>query len=249
MAGKGARRVPYAFGALHLEEMTPREGSEPSLHHIQVKRTARYATFGVPGADIREVWIVCHGYAQLARYFIERFRVIAAPHRLIVAPEALNHYYLDGGFRGASSRVGATWMTTEDRESEIADYVAYLDEVRREIFRSVPRDRCRLTVLGFSQGVATVARWVAAGNAEADRVILWAGSLPAELAPEGAKRLMGNGRYLTVVAGDADQFITPKVLEAQMATLAELGVTVEVTRYSGKHEIESSTLERLANTE
>ncbi len=174
------------FGA-----MTPKDEPTVALHHITVERTARYAVLGQPGPGVRDVWIVCHGHAQLAKNFIERFRVIDAPYRLIVAPEALNHYYLDGGFRGASSRVGATWMTTEDRDAEIADYVAYLDALHDEIFRLVPRTLCRLTVLGFSQGVATAARWVAAGKANPDRVVLWAGSLPTELSESGAKRLMG----------------------------------------------------------
>jgi hypothetical protein len=94
-----------------------------------VLRTARYATLGRLDESVREVWIVCHGYAQLAGRFIERFRCIAAPHRLIVAPEALSRFYTErgSGFHGPASQIGATWMTSEDREAEIQDYVAYLD--------------------------------------------------------------------------------------------------------------------------
>ena len=216
------------------------------LRHIAVRRTARYAMIGEPGAHIRDVWIVCHGHAQLAKKFIERFRVIEARDRLIVAPEALNRYYLDGGFRGASSRVGATWMTTEDRESEISDYVFYLDALHAEIFRVVPRDKCKLRVLGFSQGVATAARWVAAGNANPDEVILWAGSLPTELTAEGAAHCNGGGRPLLIVGGEQDEYITSKVMKDQLATLEALGVTVEVTRFAGGHEMDSATLSKIA---
>ncbi len=229
--------------------MTPKDESAVALHHISVKRTARYAVLGHPGPSVRDVWMVCHGHAQLAKNFVERFRVIDAPDRVIVAPEALNHYYLDGGFRGASSRVGATWMTTEDREAEIEDYVAYLDELHDEIFRLVPRAQSRLTVLGFSQGVATAARWVAAGKANPDRVVLWAGSLPTELSESGAKRLMGGGDALRIVVGDADQFITPKILDTQITMLDSLGVSPAVMRFRGGHEIDGPTLVSIAMEE
>lgn len=244
MRSKKARHVPSLGAVVHLPRMSP-DGKPPVVRHIAVGRTARYALLGEPGPHIREVWIVCHGHAQLAQKFIERFRGIASPTRLIVAPEALNHYYLDGGFRGPSSKVGATWMTTEDRESEIADYVGYLDALDKEIFAAVPREQCTLRVLGFSQGVATAARWVAAGNFEADQVILWAGSLPAELTKEGAQRLIAGGRPLLVVAGEEDQYITPKAIEAQLASLSDLGVKPVVVRFPGGHEIDRAALESI----
>ena len=61
-------------------------------HHLVVTRTARYFTVG--GSDggaedaneLREMWIVCHGYGQLASRFLEPFVPLAAPWRRIVAP-------------------------------------------------------------------------------------------------------------------------------------------------------------------
>ncbi|MDQ6717353.1 MAG: hypothetical protein M3Z17_03270, partial [Gemmatimonadota bacterium] len=117
------------------------EHDPPLLKNIVVPRTARYAVLGEPGPDLKEVWVVCHGYAQLAQRFIERFRSIASIERLIVAPEALSRFYADrgGGFHGPSSQVGASWMTSEDRESEITDCIAYLDAVHDEVFSVVSR--------------------------------------------------------------------------------------------------------------
>ena len=218
--------------------------SEPeskfSLRHIVVKRTARFAVLGTVGPEVREVWIVCHGYAQLAERFIERFRGIASTRRLIIAPEALSRFYSDrgAGFHGPSSQVGATWMTAEDRESEIADYVAYLDAVHDEIFRSIKRGSASLRVLGFSQGASTVARWIAAGHSKADQVIVWAGSLPPELTREGAARLNAGGGPLLIVAGTEDPFITSRVLDTQVDALTKLGITTEVRRFLGAHEID-----------
>src|SRR5688572_25204645 len=131
--------------------MTARE------HYLRVSKTTRYYTIGsVEGA--RDLWIVCHGYGQLAAKFIQPFHTIAAPDRLIVAPEALHRFYLDPPPAPASQRrVGATWMTREDRETDIADYVDYFDTLISEMLSHAPN--ARLRVLGFSQGSATMLRW------------------------------------------------------------------------------------------
>ena len=87
----------------------------------------------------------------------------------IVAPEALSRFY-DGDMQARMHRdakVGASWMTREDRLSEIADYIAYLDAVHESILaRLGGARRLPVTVLGFSQGGATAARWVASGGRE-----------------------------------------------------------------------------------
>jgi hypothetical protein len=128
--------------------------------HLSVPRTARYAVMGSFDEALSEVWIVCHGHGQLAARFLSRFVPIERGDRLFVAPEALSRYYLQpprGGPHAPNSPIGATWMTSEDRDCEIADYVGYLDLVYDEVFSRVRRDNVRLCILGFSQGCATVA--------------------------------------------------------------------------------------------
>ena len=63
-------------------------------HHLTVTRTARYFTLGQPGPALREVWVVCHGYGQLAEPFLAHFAEVTSPARLIVAPEALSRFYV-----------------------------------------------------------------------------------------------------------------------------------------------------------
>src|SRR6476620_6163302 len=103
--------------------------------HITVKRTARYYLVGEMSPEVEDVWFACHGYGQLAADFAKEFEVIEDPKRLIVVPEALSRFYIpaDSGFHGPDAKIGATWMTREDREVEIADYVAYLDDLYSEI--------------------------------------------------------------------------------------------------------------------
>ena len=121
-----ARGVPYPVreGALPAG---PRRGDQPLSvqavreRHIRVARTGRYHTLGEAGANLREVWFVCHGYRQLGRRFLPRFAELDDGTRRIGAPEALSRFYLHDPETGHGKDVpiGATWMTREDRENEI----------------------------------------------------------------------------------------------------------------------------------
>jgi predicted esterase len=194
------------------------------------------------------VWIVCHGHGQLASRFLTRFVPIEREDRLVVAPEALSRYYLtppQGGPHAPNTPVGATWMTSEDREREIEDYVRYLDLLYDEIFSVVQRKSVRLWVLGFSQGTATVARWVALGKVDPDRVVFWAGLLPPELTSQDATSLARRAP-LTVVLGRSDEFAKPELVAAQESRLNELAVPYETIRFDGGHEIVPDVLRSLA---
>lgn len=225
--------------------------AEPAIteHHLTVRRTARYCTLGDGAAAVGDVWIVCHGFGQLARPFLEEFRVISRPGRLIVAPEALNRFYLnrEGGRGGASARVGATWMTREDRLAEIDDYVGYLDDVHREVVGATAGG-VRVTALGFSQGTATVARWVVHGAARIDRVILWAGLLPPEIDPASAARSRLMSADVHLVRGTADEMVDAGQLRAQREALDGAGVRVSVVEFDGGHRLDSGLLERIASS-
>jgi predicted esterase len=215
--------------------------------HLKVPRSARYAILGSPEAELTEVWIVCHGHGQLARRFLSRFLPLERPDRLFIAPEALSRYYLSppqGGPHPADAPVGASWMTVEDRELEMQDYVGYLDLLYDEIFSIVDRAKVQLWVLGFSQGTATAARWVARGKVDPDRVVLYAGLLPSELDMERAARL-ANRSPLTIVLGTNDEFAKPELIAAQEARLQQLRVAHTIIRFEGGHEITPDVLMRL----
>lgn len=212
-------------------------------HHVQVTKTARYWTLGDP-AEAREVWFVLHGYKQLARRFLRRFEAIASARRLIVAPEALSRFYAstEPGRHGPTSVVGATWMTREDRLHEIRDYVAYLDRVAEVVLTSpLP-----VTVLGFSQGTATAARWVTLGEVVAARLLLWAGDVPHDLDLERAADVFSRTE-LVLVRGDEDPALTAELREAERKRLEGAGIAYRTVHYSGGHEIHGETLRLLAS--
>jgi dienelactone hydrolase len=217
--------------------------SDPLRHYIGVRRTAAYYTLGGTG-DVTSVWYVLHGYRQLAHRFIERFRDIATPPRLIVAPEALNRFYLDDGdgtkVHGPDSPVGATWMTRHDREAEIADYVAYLDTLDRSL--ELPQTTRRI-VLGFSQGSQTAARWATMGRARVDRLVMWGGLMPRDLASDSPSRL---GAIAPVfVTGEADHTLAMERVEAERARLAAAGVESGAVTHAGGHVVDADALRRV----
>jgi predicted esterase len=213
--------------------MTPRE------YELVVRRTARYYTLGGEGA-LREVWIVCHGYGQLAGRFARHFEAIAGPERLIVVPEALSRFYVDAAAR---EHVGASWMTREHRQAEIGDYIAYLDAVYAAVVDPERRD-VRVTALGFSQGASTVSRWAALGRTAVTRLVLWGGELPPDLDLKAAQARF-SALDLVLVRGSDDEVISPKVLKAIGNRLEEHKVRHRLVEFDGGHELDEATLASL----
>jgi predicted esterase len=210
-------------------------------HHVRVSRTARYLSLGDPGPAIREVWFVLHGYGQLAARFLSGFAALADGSRLIVAPEALSRFYLDPAGR---EKVGASWMTREDRLNEIADYVRYLDAVSAEVLGRLDRGAVRVHVLGFSQGTATASRWAAFGTPRVDRLVLWGGEVPPDLDLAAARERLAS-LDLELVVGSRDELYTPKVLARDEERLREAGIPHRVIRFQGGHEIDDAVLRRI----
>jgi predicted esterase len=217
--------------------MTARE------EHIAVTRTARLYLLGEPGtAD--DVWIVCHGYGQLARRFIRSFESIAIPGRSIVAPEGLHRFYIDPPPAPASQRrVGATWMTREDRETDIRDYVAYLDRVVEHVIGT--RTGVRVRAFGFSQGCATAFRWAAMGARYIDQLILWAGEVPPDVDLQAAAERLRD-THITLVRGSRDELAPRGGVDRHIERLAAVGLSSELLEFDGEHEIAPGALGQLA---
>jgi predicted esterase len=219
-----------------------------TAHALVVPRTARYYTLGPTHGFPRELWFVCHGYGQLAGRFLRQFEPLDDGTRLVVAPEGLSRFYLDPipeRRNDPSPRVGATWMTREDRDAEIADYVEYLERLSGEIRHPLRGAAPRLVVLGFSQGTATVSRWLAASELRVDQLVLWGGAIPPELdLAQWASRL--HGAAITLVAGEQDQFATAAAVAAKAERLSAAGVAFTLQRFAGGHTIDPTALQHLA---
>ncbi len=221
------------------------EGKLPHTHHLRVQRTARYYTLGTP-STARVVWFLLHGYGQLASDFIRYFSDLASDEALLVAPEAMNRFYLVNPVKvpARDRPVGATWMTREDRESEVADYVEYLDALYEDVAAEPAARGARINVIGFSQGAATATRWAIHGHPRIDRLILWGGLMPPETdLSRGADTV--RGARVTLVVGSRDQFVGEPELAAEQARLAAAGLPHDVIRFEGGHAVNRGVFPRL----
>lgn len=185
----------------------------------------------------KRVWFVLHGYGQLAEYFIRKFEKMQDDETLIVAPEALSRFYLDH----ESGRVGASWMTREDRLHEIDDYVAYLESIQQEIFQGFSPENIHITVLGFSQGTATACRWINESALKCNRLILWGGYFA-----NGILELIEKERLpqqdTHFVYGNKDEYLNQLDAAKHLKKLRTELPFMHILEYKGGHAIDTEVL-------
>ncbi len=208
---------------------------------LSVPRAARIFALNEDKTGITDIWITVHGYGQLAKYFLRHFEEMAAEntHILVLAPEGLSRYYLDG----FSGRVGASWMTKEDREHEIADQSAYFDRLAANFLAQFPQ--AKLHLLGFSQGIATAWRWLCNGQYNIASLTLWAGEVPQEFPPLLQKRL--ENIPIHYVYGLEDELIAPLMFEQQYEALKGHFPQMISYTFEGKHTLDKEVLKALAS--
>ncbi len=205
---------------------------------------ARYFTAGTLDKKTRQVWIIVHGYGQLAQFFLKRFEPLAVKGVFVIAPEGLSRFYLSEltSTGRADNRVGATWMTRENRLMDIDNYIHYLDAVCEEELKGVTLP---LTLLGFSQGCATVCRWATHGRVDFQRLILWAGLFPPDMDfVKGHEVLVGKKIYMVV--GNGDPYLTPGRMKEFEELTRKLDIKPEKVVFDGKHELNDEVLSRFA---
>ncbi|SIS48810.1 alpha/beta hydrolase [Belliella pelovolcani] len=206
---------------------------------ISYQATAFYHLSKQPNGEESELWVIFHGYGQLAEFFLRKFQDFFSEDRLFIAPEGTNYNYLQG-FHG---RVGANWMTKYERETAIENNHRYLNALldsQLESFTTEPK----LKILGFSQGAATASRWASQIGYPVDKLILWGGGFAHDLKWDGFEEKFQQTR-LYVVLGNQDEFITPESIKKQEELIRVINIEVEKVTYSGGHDLHYPTLKKL----
>jgi predicted esterase len=202
-------------------------------NHLESSKTYRYFTHG----DIEKankLLFVLHGYGQLAEFFIRKFHFLEEDY-FIVAPEGMHRFYL----KGSSGRVGASWMTKEDRDSDIKDNIHYLNSLYDSICSSKKFDQ--ITLLGFSQGGATAARWFNSFQRNIDAHISWASIYPPDLDITPCEKNKNN--YFAI--GDKDEYFSEHKLKETILFYKNLNYITFT--FHGKHNIDPLTLKEILN--
>ena len=222
--------------------------SEVRTESLRVQRTALVALRGPDGAalrNVREIWYALHGYSMRAVPFLADCKAIDDGTRLIVAPEALSRFYEGDLNSHRAAPVGASWMTREERESEIVDYIDYLDQLHASVLARLELARVPVTVLGFSQGGATAARWVAKGRVAPQRLLMWGSALPPELDLAAAGTPIRRTETYFVV-GRTDIYITPKIVDRERLRLEAVDFPFNLISFDGGHRLDDETLRQFA---
>jgi predicted esterase len=212
-------------------------------HAIRFSFTGRYFTLGNK-EKAKQIWFVLHGYGQLASYFIKKFKVLEDYNILVIAPEGLSRFYIDDiekRLQTGSTRVGASWMTRENRLSDIQNYISFLTSIYET---ETPDKNIPVTVLGFSQGAATAARWVIDGKITFSRLILWAGILPPDLDFTKGKNIL-QSKETFLVYGSRDPFLHDDRFTEMNLLSEKLGITPHLIEFDGEHTIDEKALLKL----
>lgn len=197
---------------------------------IEVPSSLRYRMIQT-GERVKHLVYVLHGYGQLVEYFSQKFLGIPQEAILFVFPEGRHRFYL----RGTSGRVGASWMTKEWREEDIRLNILSLDLLHETLLKSHSPEK--ITVIGFSQGGATAARWLAHGKVNCDHFISWASVYPPDLAIEEHASLAKKSSF---VLGTEDEFFPKKDQEVLITDYQSRGI--HIARFEGTHDIDKETL-------
>jgi len=210
-------------------------------HHINFQFKARYFTAGKLTPNTKCIWLVFHGYGQLAEYFIRKFEELGNDH-FVIAPEGLSRYYLSDN----SGRVGASWMTKEDRLTDIENQIGYINKIYQSVKPEL-ENRARLIVLGFSQGTATALRWIVNQNIKPDKLVLWAGTIPPDLGSENKNMDLSDIETI-IVQGDADPYLGTVYMDNMEDWRRFYRIKYREIKFSGGHTIHIETLKQLASS-
>jgi predicted esterase len=185
---------------------------------------------------------VIHGYGQLAQYFIRKFNILQQHRICVIAPEGLSRFYLEdvsSRMQSGNNRVGATWMTRENRLMDIDNYIQYLTTLYQAETHDHPS--IPVTVLGFSQGAATASRWVTQGGIPFSRLILWAGIFPPDINFESGHALLKD-KETFLVYGKQDPFLNDSRFAEMEMLSSKLAIQPARVTFDGGHDIDEGTL-------
>jgi predicted esterase len=195
------------------------------VHLVPTMTHGRVLVREARAAARRGVLVGFHGYMENAQIQLDRLEAIpGASEWTLVSIQGLHRFY-----RGRSDEVVASWMTREDRETAIADNIAYV----RAVLDEVPHDRStRMVFTGFSQGVAMAFRAAVLGVDGGTAIAAIGGDVPPELLADPSLRFPP----VLFARGARDEWLTQPKFDRDVSSLAARGASLTPLVYDGVHE-------------
>ncbi len=199
-----------------------------------------YYLQGAISRKTQNIWFIFHGYGQLAEEFANVFSEINSDENALIFPQGLSKFYL----KGVDGKIGSNWMTSYERDMEINNYLAYLDQLFFHEIKPNLEER-NLNILGFSQGGHTASRWIYRSGIRYNKLVFWGSGLAHEIDKKMVRNsFMGGGENLVVI-GDEDRFIDCKHLQRMKKRYESIGFEYQVIEYHGGHDIDPYILKQL----
>lgn len=199
-------------------------------HHVPVSTEASYCTLNNLTEKTERVWLVFHGYGQLAHYFIKKFEILDPEKNFIIAPQGLSKYYLNGFY----GRVGASWMTKEDRLTDIQNQYSYIDSVLKDAGDISTK---KLIYFGFSQGTATMGRYAGHAKIPFEKMVIWAGTFPPDIESQEYDFLTRR-EEISYFTSKQDPFFKPEMVDTQNEVISKIfGMPPLLKWYEGEHTV------------
>ena len=207
---------------------------------ISIPKTHKYSQLGEFSEKTNTVWIVLHGYGMLSEFFIKKFECILNEKTVVIAPEGSNRFYLDNNY----SRVGASWMTKVDKEKDIEDNISFIETLYTKIVDDIGHNNFKLKTLGFSQGGATLVRWIMSNSIKVDSLILWGSDIPQDCLTNQNKSRWSSIN-IKIVIGKKDEYISDENKKKVIDAVNAYGLSYKLIEYDGPHKIIESELIKL----
>ncbi|WP_349663613.1 esterase [Cellulophaga lytica] len=212
---------------------------QPTEKEVTYTTTNSYATLNSLTKDTKNIWLVCHGIGYLSRYFLRYFNELNSKENYIIAPQAPSKYYLNNKY----THIGASWLTRENTVTETKNVIAYLNKVY--LAENIP-EHCNFIVLGYSQGVSVVTRWLAQEKIECSHIVLYAGTMPNELSKTDFTYLNNNKTKTTYIVGDEDAFFDEDRKKAEKIRIKNIiDPNTNFITFKGAHEVKKEIINSL----
>lgn len=207
------------------------QASNPSKEEniVEYKAAAPYEMLGQLSPATTDIWVVFHGFGQLAARFIRKFQFLDDGNQVVIAPQGPDRFYFDQ-FR----KTGASWTTRDHRDLHLANQQNYLDAVWEQVTSGVDLGTIRIHTLGFSQGVSVQTRWISSRNVEVSTMIYWAGGYPEDLSAADWNYAVSQPSVLSIV-GDEDEYLTEERMSQERTKVLICHPQTEFRMFAGRH--------------
>lgn len=164
-----------------------------------------------------------HGYGENAeRHLAELEKIPGIDDWTLVAVQGLHRFY-----NQKTGEVVASWMTSQNRELAIADNLAYVGAVLKQVAAAKP-----LVFAGFSQGAAMAYR--AAAAFPCDGLLILGGDVPPDVSAQAGVHLPPTPPTL-LGRGVRDDWYSAEKFEKDLRYLQSV-TRVDTCVFDGGHE-------------